>query len=693
MAEPDIRQRVEALRRDLNYHNYRYYALDDPAVSDAEYDALMRELRALEAAHPELIAPDSPTQRVSGEALDRFKKVTHPVPMLSLGNAFDEADLRAWRDRVRRLLPEGAPEPAYVAEPKIDGLAIALHYEAGRFVRGATRGNGVVGEDITANLRTVKSIPLRIPVAGDAPPPAFLEVRGEVYMRLADFEALNRRQAEAEDKLFANPRNAAAGSVRQLDPSITAGRPLAFFGYFMRGAEEAHVASQWAALQYLKSLGFPVNTDARRFTDFEDVVAYAQEWMGKRDVLPYEADGMVVKVDDFAAQEALGTISHEPRWAIALKFPARETTTRLKEIRVNVGRTGVLVPCAILEPVVIGGVTVSQATLHNEEDIHRKDIRIGDVVVLKRAGDVIPQVVKPVEDLRTGVEREFHMPDKCPACGEPVVKSPEEVAYYCVNASCPARLVQSIAHFASRGSMDIEGLGDRQAQLFVDLGLFRDVADVYYLKAEHLLGREGYAEKRVSNLLAAIEASKKQPVARLINALGIRHVGTTVAEALARRYSSIDALAAATAEELQTIEGLGPRIAASVTEFFANDANRRVLSKLRVAGVRLAEDRPVEAPAGPGPLAGRTFVVTGTLPTLSRDEATALIQAHGGKVVDSVSKKTSYLVVGEDPGGTKLNKARELGIPTLNEAKLRVLIGETANEKPATPGQQLPLDL
>ncbi len=691
MTIEEIRQRVEELRRQIHYHNYRYHVLDDPVISDAEYDALMHELRALEAAYPALITPDSPTQRVGAEPLDRFEKVIHPVPMLSLGNAFDEAELRAWRERVLRLLPAGTPEPAYVAEPKIDGLAVALRYRDGRLVQGATRGNGLVGEDITANLRTIKSIPLRIPAAGDAPPPAAVEVRGEVYMRLADFEALNRRQAEIGEKLFANPRNAAAGSVRQLDPSITAGRPLAFFAYFMRGAEEVAITSQWAALQYLAALGFPVNADARRFTDFEDVVAYCDEWMGKRDILPYEADGMVIKVDDFATQEALGYISHEPRWAIAYKFPAREATTRLLDIGINVGRTGVLTPYAILEPVNIGGVTVSRATLHNEEDIHRKDIRIGDVVVIKRAGDVIPQVVKPIEDLRTGQEREFHMPAVCPECGEPAIKPPAEVATYCVNASCPARLVQSIAHFAGRSAMDIEGLGERQAQLFVDWGLLHDVADLYALKPEDLLGREGYAEKRVSNLLAAIEASKHQPLARLVHGLGIRHVGSTVAQLLVQHYPSIDALAAATVEDLQTIEGLGPRIAESVVEFFASESNRRVIEKLRQAGVRMSEELPA-AEAGPGPLAGLTFVITGTLPTLSRDQATALIEAHGGKVTGSVSQKTSYLVVGADPGGTKYNKAQALGIPMIDEARLRAMIGAPADNAPAT-GQQLPLGL
>lgn len=694
MADTNIQQRAEALRREIRYHSHRYHVLDDPVIGDVQYDALVRELQELEAAHPELVTPDSPTRRVGAEPLDRFEKVTHPVPMLSLGNAFDEAELRAWRDRILRLLPDAAraPEPAYVAEPKIDGLAVALRYEAGRLVQGATRGNGQVGEDITANLRTVKSIPLRIPVTGQTPPPAFLEARGEVYMPVADFEALNRRQAEADEKLFANPRNAAAGSLRQLDSSITAGRPLAFFAWACIGAEEAGITSQWAALRYLRDLGFPVNADIQRFTDFEDVVAYCNEWMDKRDALSYEADGMVVKVDEYATQESLGAVAHDPRWAIALKFPAREATTRLLDVGINVGRTGVLTPYAILEPVNIGGVTVSRASLHNEEDIQRKDIRIGDVVVVKRAGDVIPQVVKPVEDVRTGAEREFHMPTTCPACGEPVVKPPEEVATYCENTSCPARLVQSIAHFSGRGAMDIEGMGERQAQLFVDLDLLHDVADLYTLKADDLLDREGYGEKRVSNLLAAIEASKQRPLARLLAGLGIRHVGGAVAHLLVQRYPSLDALAAASAEDLQAIEGLGPRIAESVTGFFASDANRRVVEKLRAAGVRLVEQPPAEE-TGPGPLTGLSFVITGTLPTLSRDEAKTLVQAHGGKVTGSVSTKTDYLVVGADPGGTKVNKARALGVPTVDEAGLRNLIGNPGRGDSQTPGQQLALDL
>lgn len=669
----DVAKRIAKLREEINYHNYLYHVLDSPVISDAEYDALVRELQALEAAHPELITPDSPTQRVGGEPLDKFEKVHHPEPVLSLDNAFDADEVRAWEGRIRKLLPEGT-RLDYVAEPKIDGLTVVLTYVDGVFTLGATRGDGLVGEDVTQNLRTIRALPLRIPVSPDgveAPPR--LVVRGEVYMAKDDFEELNRRQAERGEKTFANPRNAAAGSVRQLDSRITASRPLSLFTYAVVQSEGVTFSSQWEVLQYLRRLGFPVNPDSRLCADLEEAIAYSQEWMERRESLNYEADGMVLKVNDLALHEELGFVGKAPRWAIAFKAPSEEGVTRLVEIGVNVGRTGVLTPYAHLEPVRVGGVTITSATLHNEDYVIEKDIRVGDMVVIKRAGEVIPQVIRPLVQLRTGEERVWRMPERCPSCGEPVVRPEGEVAYYCANAACPAQVIRRVEHWASRGAMDIEGLGEKVAALLVREELVRDVADLYYLKAEQLLPLEGFAEKRVSNLLSAIEASKDRPLPRLIAALGIRHVGGIVAELLARHFSSLDELMAADVETLESIEGLGPMIARSIVDFFSRERNRRVIEKLKAAGVRTR--RAVEEVKVPGPLTGLTFVITGTLPTLSRDAARELIKEHGGRVTDSVSRKTDYLVVGEAPGATKITKAQKLGIPMIDEAELRRMIG------------------
>ena len=678
-----VEERIEELRKEIRYNNYRYYVLDSPVVSDAEYDRLMRELQELEAAHPELITPDSPTQRVGAEPLEKFEKVRHPKPMLSLSDAFDEEELRAWLERISKLLPEGVTprDLQYVVEPKIDGLTVVLTYEGGRYVQGATRGNGVEGEEVTANLKTIRGVPLRIPVSPDWPPPARLVVRGEAYMPIDQFEKFNRRQAELGEKTFANPRNAAAGSVRQLDPRITASRPLFIFTYAVVDSEGVTVTTQWDSLQYLRRMGFPVNTDSRLLPDFEQVVAYCHEWMKKRDTLNYEVDGVVVKINSLEIQEQLGAVGNAPRGAVAYKFPGREATTRLLDIGINVGRTGTLNPFAILEPVEVGGVIVKQAALHNEEDIHRKDIRIGDAVIVRRAGEVIPYVEGPIVDLRTGEERMFHMPQRCPACGEPVVKPESEVAHYCVNAACPAQLVRRVEYFASRGAMDIEGFGSRMAEQFVKEGLLKDVADFYYLRREDILSLEGFAEKSTDNLLAAIETSKDRPLWRLITALGIRFVVSVVAQLLTEHYSSIDELMAATQEELQTIPGLGHNTAGSIVEWFGRERHRALIEKLRRAGVRpvLSRSEGMEEKQGvveeiPQTLAGLTFVITGTLPSLSRDQATALIERHGGKVTGSVSSNTDYLLVGEDPGGTKYNKARELGVPMIREAELLGMI-------------------
>lgn len=680
MSDTNVTARLAELRREINFHLYRYHTLDDPVISDYEYDRLMQELRRLEEEHPELITPDSPTQRVGAQPLEGFAKVIHPRPMTSLGNAFDDEDLRKWLARVERLLPEGlaVSDLEFVVEPKIDGLAVALTYEQGVLVRGATRGDGVEGEDVTANLRTVKSIPLRIPVAENGRPPARIEVRGEVYIPIAAFNELNRRQAEKNEKLYANPRNAAAGSIRQLDSRLTAQRPLSFFAYQIGYVDGETVTNQWQALDYLRRLGFPVNPDihlARGAGALQQVIDFIHSWMTRREALPYEADGAVVKINDFALQEQLGVVGNAPRWALAYKFPAREATTKLLAIATNVGRTGVITPYAVLEPVNIGGVTVRQASLHNFEDLARKDLRVGDTVVVKRAGDVIPQVVKPILDLRPADSQPYEPPTRCPACGEPLLYSEEEVAVFCVNARCPAQLVRRLEYFVSRGALDIEGLGIKIAEQLVETGLVGDVADIYSLTHEQLLSLEGFADKKADNLLAAIEASKSQSLARVLTGLGIRFVGGVVAELLVRHFPTVEALMAATAEDLETIEGVGPRIAASLVDWFARPAHRELIDKLRRSGVTLAAAAPAPAEsAAAQTLAGLTFVITGTLPSLSRDEAAALIEQHGGKVTGSVSKKTSYLVVGESPGGSKFNKAQELGTPQLDEEGLRRLI-------------------
>jgi len=674
-------QRIEELRSQIRYHIYRYSVLDDPVISDDAYDALYRELQELEAAHPELITPDSPTQRVGGQVREEFTAVEHPSPMLSLTNAFNPDELRAWRDRFLRLLPEDYPEPAYVVEPKFDGLTVVLHYTGGVFTLGATRGDGLRGEDITPNLRTVKPLPLRIPVTGDDDAPSRLVVRGEAYMPIDAFEEFNRRQEAAGKKTYANPRNTAAGSLRVLDSAITASRPLRLFCYQIVEIEGVPApTSQWQALDYLRQMGFPVSDLNRRFADrsdrrsdrFDDLVEYCVSWEQVRDTLNFEADGLVIKIDDFATQERLGAVGNAPRWAVAYKYPAPEAVTRLERIVVNVGRTGSLNPAAELEPVRIGGVTVSNATLHNADYVAERDIREGDMVVVKRAGEVIPQVLGPVLELRPPGTQPWQMPDHCPVCGEPVEHPEGEVAYYCVNAACPAQLVRAVEHFVSRGAMDIEGFGIRQAELFVELGLLQDVADIYYLKAEDILPLEGFGEKKVNNLLTAIETSKERDPARLLAALGIQGIGVTVAQVLMDHFGSLDALAAASLQEMEQIPGIGPKLAASVADWFSHDTNRRVVEKLKAAGVcTVAERVQVE---GPQPLAGLTFVITGTLPGMSREQAKDLIETHGGRVTGSVSSKTDYLLAGER-AGSKLARAEKLGVPIVDETTLRKMTG------------------
>ena len=672
--------RVDRLRELLRLYSYRYYTLDDPAVTDAEYDALMGELRALEGAHPELITPDSPSQRVGAEPLAEFAKVAHPYPMTSLADAFSRQEVEAWLERVKRLLPDDT-SLSFVVEPKIDGLAVALTYEGGVLVRGATRGDGAVGEDITANVRTIRNIPLRIPLRAEMPPPRLIEVRGEIYMPRDLFDSLNERRLSAGEPSFANPRNAAAGSVRQLDPKVTADRPLRLYGYAIGYVEGVEIDTQWEALAFLHDLGFAVDPDVRLFHDFAQVSAYGEEWMNKRDALNYEADGVVIKLNDIDHQRRLGIVGNAPRWAVAFKFPAREATTRLLDIGVNVGRTGVLTPYAVLEPVRIGGVTIRQASLHNFEDLARKDVRIGDHVVVRRAGDVIPQVLGPIEGLRDGTELPATIPEICPACGEPAVHEEGEVAIYCVNAACPAQIIRRIEHWASRGALDIEGMGIKVTAQLVAAQLVTDVADLYALSQEQLLSLDGFAERRAEKLLSAIAETRERPLARLITGLGIRGVGTKVAQTLAGHYLSLDAIMSAPLEELQEIEGIGPEIAQSVAGFLGRARNRKLVEKLRQHGQRFEGE--TSAGSGPTPLEGMTFVITGTLPSMSREAATALILEHGGRVAGTVSKKTTYLLAGDSPGGSKYSKAQRLQVPVLEEADLYRLLGRLVAVQPA----------
>ncbi len=629
----DTQSRYEQLKQEVSFHIYRYHVLDAPVISDAEYDKLYNELKRIEADHPDWITPDSPTQRAGAGPADRFEKVRHPAPILSLANAFGADDARAWFERVRKL-DDRVERTKFVVEPKIDGLSVVLHYRGGVFVQGATRGDGEVGEDITSNLRTVKAIPLKIPVRQEsAQVPKLLVVRGEAFIPIKEFEKLNKKLEEAGEKTYLNPRNTAAGSLRQLDPKLTASRPITLLVYQIVYSEGGEVPnSQWELLQYLKSLGFPVTDVARRFDDIDSAIAFTETWDKKRDELSYEADGMVIKIDDLTLASELGFVGKDPRGAIAFKFPAREVTTSLLGIDVEVGRTGVLTPKAVLEAVEINGVIVKNATLHNFDFIAEKDIRVGDRVLVKRAGEVIPYVIGPVVDARTGKEKRFKPPTVCPACGQPVEHFEGEVAWYCVNAACPAQLVRNVEHFVSRGAMDIVGLGIKIVEQLITAGLVKDVADLFTLKKEQLLELEGFADKKAENLLGSLEQAKGRGLNRLITALGIHGVGEVMANDLSRAYPNLDALASASAEDLQQIEGVGPNIAASIVDWFGREANQKVLKKLKAAGVwPRGEERGKKKE---GAFNGLTFVVTGTLPTWSRDEAKEFIEANGGKVTD-----------------------------------------------------------
>jgi DNA ligase (NAD+) len=664
--------RAAELRRALDHHNHRYYVLDDPEVSDSEYDALLNELRDLEAEHPELSTPDSPTQRVGAEPLDKFEQVPHLQPMLSLANARNEEEMTAWVLRSERYLARQGVEMGdvrFVTEPKVDGLAISLVYEDGVLVRGATRGNGEVGEEVTQNLRTIGAIPLRIDDA-----PRLLEVRGEIYLPLAAFARLNEQRAEAGEPTYANPRNTAAGSIRQLDPQLAASRPLSIWCYSVGALEGISFETHWESLEWLRRHGFKVNRDVEIHDTVDEVAAACRAWEQRRDRLDFEIDGVVVKVDDLDLQRQLGVVGREPRGAIAWKFPPTTATTLLKGVAWNVGRTGHMVPFAMLEPVQVSGVTVKLATLHNEEDLRRKDVREGDEVIVMRAGDVIPQVVSPTSKAqkRKGRGRRPKPPKRCPACGTPTVKPEDGVWTICPNrASCPGQLFQAVKHFVSRGAMDIEGLGEENARRFLEEGLIESVADIYELDAERLTQLDGFGEISAQNLLDAIEGSKERPFQRVLFALGIPGIGFVNARALAERFRSIDALMETSSEEVAETEGIGPVLADTIAQTLAEKRTRELIERLRGHGLQFEERGP--ARAAEGPLVGKTLVLTGTLPNLSREDATERIEAAGGKVTGSVSGKTDYVVAGEDPG-SKMERARELGTTILDEAGLRKLL-------------------
>ncbi|HSD94046.1 MAG TPA: NAD-dependent DNA ligase LigA, partial [Syntrophales bacterium] len=654
-------KRVTELRDLIDYHNRRYYQLDDPEISDHEYDGLMRELADLEERFPDIDRTASPTQRVGALPLEKFGTVTHLTPMLSLGNAFSEEEVSEFDERTRRLLGEKA-DLDFVAEPKIDGVAVNLIYEKGVFRVGATRGDGFTGEDVTQNLRTIRTLPLKMRPRGHERVPERIEIRGEVYLEKEAFRKLNERRVEQGESAFANPRNAAAGSLRQLDPRITARRPLNIFCYGVGSIEGMSFATHWDTLQSLRDWGLPTNPNIRLARDLQACVGYYRHIESIREKLPYEIDGIVLKVNSLSLQDRLGMVSRSPRWAVAVKFAPTQATTVIEDIVIGVGRTGVLTPVAVMKPVQVGGVTVSRATLHNEDEIAKKDVRIGDTVIVQRAGDVIPEVVKVVEGRRTGKERPFRMPATCPVCGSKVVRLEGEVAHRCIDLACPAQIRENIKHFVSRSGMDIEGLGDKIVSQLLDAGLIRDPADLYGITKEQLLDLERFAERSADNLIAAITRSKQPPLERLLFALGIRHVGEYVAKILARKFGSVGAIEAASQEELTAIEGIGPTIAESIYRFFHEPHNLRILRKLEQAGVRPV----VEKHAASTALAGKTFVFTGSLKGFSREKAKEIVESHGAAATSSVSKKTDYVVAGEDPG-SKYEKAKSLGVAILDE--------------------------
>ena len=668
-------KRISELRDLIEYHNRRYYQLDDPEISDYEYDKLMRELADLEERFPDIDRTASPTQRVGASPLEKFGTVTHLTPMLSLGNAFSEEEISEFNERIKRLLGDKA-EPDFVAEPKIDGVAVNLIYEKGVFLVGATRGDGLTGEDVTQNLRTIRILPLKMRPRDRDGIPERIEIRGEVYLEKEAFRKLNERRVEQGESAFANPRNAAAGSLRQLDPRITAKRPLRIFCYGVGSVEGKSFTTHWDTLKTLGDWGFPTNPDIRLARDVQDCVGYYRHIESAREKLPYEIDGIVLKVNSLSLQDRLGMVSRSPRWAVAVKFAPTQATTIVEDIVIGVGRTGVLTPVAVMKPVQVGGVTVSRATLHNEDEIAKKDVRIGDTIIVQRAGDVIPEVVKVVEGMRTGSEKPYRMPEQCPVCGSKVVRLEGEVAHRCIDLACPAQIRENVRHFVSRGGMDIEGLGDKIVSQLLDAGLIRDPADLYAITKEQLLELERFADKSAENLIAAIARSKHPPLERLLFALGIRHVGEYVAKILARKFGNVGKIETASQEELTAIDGIGPTIAESIFKFSHEPHNLKILRKLEEADVRPVYEKQATSTA----LAGKTFVFTGSLKGLSREKAKELVVSLGGTATSTVSKKTDYVVAGEDPG-SKFDKAKSLGVAILDEEGFLKLIGEAAGKE------------
>ncbi len=665
-----VQRRLDEIRQAIDRWNYEYYILDAPSATDAEWDAAMNELRALESEHPELVTPESPTQRVGTDAQSTFAQFEHVRPMLSLSNVYSEEELRAWAARAVRFA--GSDDLEFVTEPKIDGLAVGVTYVDGAFTVAATRGNGLAGDDITENIRTLPSVPLRLRRSDRFGMPTRIEIRGEIYMRRSDFEALNTRMAENGGKLFMNPRNAAAGSLRQKDARITAQRPLRMFAYqvgYVEGIPQPR--SHWESLEMIREFGFATSPDSTLYDTIDLVWDRGEYWLEHRPSLDFEIDGMVIKVNDLAQQEEIGYVAREPRWATAYKFPAVQQVTRLLDIQVNVGRTGTLNPLAVLESVNIGGVVVSRATLHNEDEIARKDIRIGDTVVVQRAGDVIPQIVKVMEDRRTGDEVVFQMPDTCPSCGQPVHREEGEAKRLCTNAACPAQLQRRMQHFIGRSAMDIDGVGDKLADRFIELGWIHDAADLYALDYDAVAGLEGLGEKSAENIRSAIEASKTQPLWRVIHGLGIRHIGERTATLLADHFHSLDALGAASVDEIAAVPGIGGVLAQSVVDFFAEAPNRELVRRLAEAGLQTRQDAPERD--GEQPLAGMTLVLTGRLERHTRAEAEESLRYLGATVAGSVSKKTTAVVAGE-AAGSKAEKARQLNIPVLSETDLATLL-------------------
>jgi len=662
----EILKRIEQLREEINYHNYLYYVLDQPVITDADYDALMRELKEIEDKYPETVTPDSPTQRIGAPPSEKFASVSHSIPMLSLDDAFSQEEVLEFDQRAKRLL-QTDEEIEYTVEPKMDGLAVELVYENGMFVLGSTRGDGYTGEDVTANLRTIRSLPLRL-IERHLSPPGRLEVRGEVFINKDAFKRLNKKRMEDGEPPFANPRNAAAGSLRQLDPNITAGRPLNIFCYGIGIAEGCSFGTQWEVLSSLRKWGLRVNPMAEKQKGIRGAIHYHRRMNRKRKDLDYEIDGIVIKVNDLDLQKRLGAKAKSPRWALAYKFEAAQAVTRITDIQLSVGRTGAVTPIALMEPVKVGGVVVSRATLHNEDEIRRKDVRIGDWVIVRRAGDVIPEVVRPLPERRTGKERVFVMPQTCPVCGSNLRRKPGEAVWRCPNPECFPRLVKQLTHFAGKGAMDIEGLGPKVAEQLISAGLVRSISDLYSIKLSDLLSLDRFAEKSAENLLSAIETSKETSFARFFYALGIRHVGDVTAQLLADHFGSMEALKDASEEELMAVEGIGPEVAFSIRSWFDDNKNLRLTESLLDAGIRFTDLREART----SPLKDRTFVFTGGLSSLTREQAKNIVRDLGGQVASAVGRKTDYVVAGGNPG-SKLRKALELGIPVLSEEEFLAL--------------------